>query len=145
VSDDLNSFVQIFERYAEALDDAPHASRLARLARTATRVPDALLDDLAELIVRLDDVVLVGNDISVALLDVGFCDVKFADATAFSLALKRRLHSYVEDPEVAASARGNLKERAAWWRMALGRAGELCRWPAIVLMKNEGSSSGRRM
>jgi hypothetical protein len=48
---------------------------------------------------------------------------------------ERRLQRYVENADEAASARAEFKERVGWWRMALGRAGELSRWPAMVLIK----------
>jgi len=99
-NNDTNSFVAIFE-----YDDAPYASRLARLARTAKDVPDALLDDVAELIVRLDDVQLVVGDVAIALLDVGYCDKRYHDAFDFADALKRRLERYLQNPDEAARAR----------------------------------------
>src|SRR5690348_11841283 len=100
VSDDPNNpLEEIFSHYAEHLDDAPYASRLVRLAKTAKRIPETLMDDLAGLIVQLDDVALVGNDISVALLDVGYCDTRYPDAVAFASALKMRLTDYVENPD----------------------------------------------
>ena len=104
-NNDTNSFVAIFEYVAEELDDAPYASRLARLARTAKDVPDALLDDVAELIVRLDDVQLVVGDVAIALLDVGYCDKRYHDAFDFADALKRRLERYLQNPDEAARAR----------------------------------------
>jgi len=35
-------------------------------------------------------------------------------------ALRKRLQLYVDDPRVASDARGDFRERVAWWRMALG-------------------------
>jgi hypothetical protein len=136
VSDEPNPLAEIFSRFAEYLNDAPYAKRLARLAKTATRTPDRLLDDVTELIVQLDDVPLVGNDISVHLLDVAYCDAKYANAIAFTSALRLRLQDYVDNPDVAASARGNLTGRVGWWRFALSRSGELCKWPAMILVKD---------
>jgi hypothetical protein len=126
---------RIFTLFAEQLRDAPGALRLARLAKTAKRIPSPLLDDLEALTLQLDDVQLVGDDIAIHLLDVDFCDARCADATEFALALKTRLQRYASDPLAAKDARGSLKERIAWWRMALSRAGGLRRWPAIVLME----------
>jgi hypothetical protein len=49
VSDEPNPFETIFNHYAERLRDAPGAAGLARLARTAKFIPDALLAHLATL------------------------------------------------------------------------------------------------
>jgi hypothetical protein len=121
--------------FAERLNDAPGASRLARLAKTAGRIPEPLLADLETLIIQLGDVPLVGDDIAAHLLEVSHCDARWADATEFATALKIRLQRYASDPLAARDARRSYAERVAWWRMALSRAGELCRWPAIVLME----------
>jgi hypothetical protein len=137
--DEPNPFEKMFTHFAERLRDAPGTTRLARLARTAKGIPEPLLADLTTLILQLDDVQLVGNDIALHLIEVGFCDAKYANAADFASALRIRLQDYVRDPRVASNARGDFKDRVAWWRMALGRAAELCRWPAIVLM--EASSS----
>jgi hypothetical protein len=94
------------------------AARVARLARTAKRIPGPLLADLEALIAQLDDVQLVGNDIALHLIDVGYCDAKYVDAVAFAQALKTRLQRYVDSPLAASDARGNFRERVAWWRMA---------------------------
>jgi hypothetical protein len=94
-----------------------------------------LLADIEELVLQVDDVQLVGDDVAIYLLDVGFCDARCADATGFATALKARLQRYLDNPLAAKDARGSLKERVAWWRMALSRAGGLCQWPAIVLME----------
>jgi hypothetical protein len=141
-----NPLEQILARFAEQLADAPGAGRLARLARTAKHIPDPLLADLAELILQLNDVRLVGNDIFVHLIEVSHCDARYADATEFATALKARLQRYVGNPLAAKDARGDFKERVAWWRTALSRAGELCRWPAIVLMQttNNGPTLSSR-
>jgi hypothetical protein len=136
VSDaDKNPFEVIFELYAARLNDAPGASRLARLSRSAKRIPAPLLARLTELVVEIDDPQFVGDDIAVHLFDVSHCDAKCANATAFVSALGERLQRYLDNDLAAERARGVLRERAAWWKMALSRAGELCRWPAIVLMK----------
>jgi hypothetical protein len=36
---------------------------------------------------RLDDVQLVGDDIAIHLIEVGYCDARYANATAFASAL----------------------------------------------------------
>jgi hypothetical protein len=130
-----NPLAGIIAHFAEQLHDAPGAGRLARLVRTAKYIPDPLLEDLAELILQLDDVQLVGDDLFLNLVDVGYCDQRYADATEFASALKAWLRRYVGNPLAASDARGDFNERVAWWRMALSRAGELCRWPAVVLMQ----------
>lgn len=142
MSDDLNAFQQIFDHYAEVFHDAPGARKLERLAKTAGRIPEPLLDDLAASVVKLDDVQLVGSDIHLALIDVGYCEARYHDATMFASGLRRRLESYVDKPDEAASMRQHYRERTSWWRMALRRAGELSvRWPALLLM-NMGYSNG---
>ena len=140
MSDEPNPLQRIFAHYAAQLSDSPGAGRLARLARTARRIPAALLDDLATLIVQLDDVQLVGDDIAIALIDVGYCDEKYTDATEFASALRTRLQRYLRHPCVADNARGVLKEHIRWWGFTLSRASALCRWPAIVL--SEHASNG---
>ncbi|RXG86143.1 hypothetical protein [Bradyrhizobium zhanjiangense] len=133
--DEPNAFEKIFGHFAKRLHDAPGAARLARLAQTAKRIPEPLLDDLAALILQLDDVQLVDGDVALNLIEVGFCDVRYTDAVAFASALKTRLQGYVDDPRVASNARGDFRDRVAWWHMALSRAAELCRWPAFLLME----------
>jgi hypothetical protein len=91
--------------------------------------------------VQLDDVQFVGNDIAIHLIEIGFCDARYADAIAFVSALKKRLRRYIDNPLAASDARGDFHERAAWWRLALDRSAELCRWPAIVLMEAQRVSS----
>jgi hypothetical protein len=118
---------------AAPLRDAPGAARVARLAKTAKRIPARLLDDLAALVIQLDDTELVGGDIAIHLVEVGYCDARYAGAVHFASALKTRLQRYIRDPEVAADARNSFRERVGWWKMALGRAFELRKWPAIVL------------
>jgi hypothetical protein len=109
------------------------------LARTAKRIPEPVPADLTVLILRLDDVALVGDDIAMHLIDLGFCDMRYADAVEFVSALRTRLQRYVREPRAASDARGSFKDRVAWWRMALSRATDLCRWPAIVLMETHSN------
>ena len=139
MTSDPNPFEQMFTQFAERLHDAPGASRLARLAKTAKRIPEPALADLTAFVVQLDDVQLAGDDIALHLIDVGFCDARYADAVEFVSALRTRLQRYVREPRVASDARGSFKERVAWWRMALGRAAELCRWPAVVLTETHSN------
>jgi hypothetical protein len=157
MADDANSLETILSDHAVRFRAAPYASRVARLSKTAKRIPATLLDDLATLITQLDDLQLVGNDMAIHLIEVGFCDARYADATEFASALRSRLRRYVRLPEVADAAREDLRERIGWWRMALGRAFELRKWPAVVLterpsmadnqddLRHEGSSGDRRM
>jgi hypothetical protein len=77
---------------------------------------------------------LVGSDISLHLIDVGYCGARYANAVAFVSALKTRLQRYLGKPDIARAARAEFRKRVAWWRMALSRTSELCRWSAIVLM-----------
>jgi hypothetical protein len=77
--------------------------------------------------------VLVGDDIAIHLIEVGYCDAKYANATAFASALAARLRRYIEHPIATSDARGDFRERIAWWCMAVARASELRKWPAIVL------------
>ncbi|MGY8634288.1 hypothetical protein RAD15_17570 [Bradyrhizobium sp. 14AA] len=135
VREEPNALEKVFAHFAERLRDAPGAKRLARLARTAGRIPEPLLEDLTALMLQVDDVQLVGSDIALHLIEVGFCDVSYADAADFASELRTRLRDYVRDPRVASNARGDLKDCVAWWSMALGRAAELCRWSATVLME----------
>ncbi len=110
----------------------PGAARLAHLANSARRIPEPLLTDLAALIPLLD-VGLIGDDISLALIDVAFCDSRPDDAVDFASAMRARLQRYVRAPDIADAARREHRERIAWWKMALSRATELAKWPAIVL------------
>jgi hypothetical protein len=130
-----NPFEKIVSHYAERLAEAPGAARLARLARSARRAPEPLLDDVTALILQVDDVELVGADISLHLFDLAYSDAKCVGAVHFLAALRMRLQRYVDDPRAASAARSEFRERVGRWRMALGRAAELCRWPTIVLMK----------
>ena len=127
--DDRNPLQQIFDAFAEQLNDAPGA---ARLARTAKFIPGALIDEVATLILRINDVQLIGNDLSAHLFDVGYCSSKYVDAAQFAAALRRRLETYL-DAEEARYARLHFQERVAWFRMAISRAGKLSKWPALVL------------
>jgi len=68
------------------------------------------------LITQLDDVQLVGNDIAIHLIEVGFCDARYADAIDFASALRSRLRRYVHLPEVAEAARQDFRKRIGWWR-----------------------------
>src|SRR6516165_7026397 len=121
VADDTNPLEEIFRFHAEKFRAAPGAARVARLAKTAARIPEPLLYDLATLITQLDDVQLVGNDIAIHLIEVGFCDARYADAVEFASALKSRLRRYVRLQEVAEAARAEFRERVAWWRMRWAR------------------------
>jgi hypothetical protein len=53
--------------------------------------------------------------------------------------LKHRIENYIDNPTEAQWARQHYKERVGWWHMALGRAGALCKWPAIKLMEYSNS------
>jgi hypothetical protein len=95
------------------------------------------MDDLTALIAQLN-VQLVGDDIddiALHLIEVGFCNARYSSAVDFVSALRTRLHRYVFEPRLASNTRTAFKERHAWWRMALGRAAELSRWPAVVLIE----------
>jgi hypothetical protein len=94
-----------------------------------------VLDDLTALVLQLNDPQLAGDDIALHLIDVAFCDARYVDAVEFVCELRARLKRYVREPRVASDARGSFRERTAWWRMALARAAELCRWPVVVLME----------
>jgi len=133
VRDDPNPFEQIFGHYAERLHDAPGARVLARLAQTAKRIPEPLLARLTALVLQIDDAQFIGNDIAVHLFEVSHCDARCVDATVFVSALGDRLQRYIDNPIAANNARAVFSERVAWWRTALSCAGELCRWPAVVL------------
>jgi hypothetical protein len=69
------------------------------------RVPEPLLADLTALVVQLDDVQLVGDDIGLHLIEVGFCDARYADAVHFVSALGKRLQRYVDNPRSASAVR----------------------------------------
>ncbi|MGY4349804.1 hypothetical protein ACVWXM_006297 [Bradyrhizobium sp. GM7.3] len=133
MSDEPNPFETILIYFAKRLRDAPGAARLARLAKSANGISPCLLDDLATLILQLDDVQLVGNDIALHLIEIGYCGAACLDAGAFASALKKRLQHFVDEPAAASAARTELNAHVAWWSMALGRAAKLCRQPAVVL------------
>jgi hypothetical protein len=116
VADDPNPLEDILRFHAEKFRDAPGAARIARLARTAKCIPESLLADLMALVAQLDDVQLVGGDIALHLIEVGFCDVRYSDAVDFASALRTRLQRYVHDSCVADAARTEFTERVAWWR-----------------------------
>ena len=144
MADDPNPLEDILRFHAEKFRGAQYAARVARLARMAASIPDPLIDDLAELILQLDDTELVGNDLALDLVEVGYCDKRYAGAVHFASALKTRLQHYVRDPAIAADARKSFRERVAWWRMALGRAFELRKWPAIVLTERPSMADGSK-
>ena len=64
MADDPNPLEDILRFHAEKFQDAPSAARLARLAKTAKHILAPLLDDLAALLIQLDDTELVGGDIA---------------------------------------------------------------------------------
>ena len=130
----MNPFEEICTRYADWLSGAPYAGRLARLAKSSKFIDAALLAHLAELIEKLDDVQLTGNDIAIHLIEVGYCDARYANATAFASALAARLKRYIDNPIAASDARGDHSERL--WGMAVSRAAKLSKWPAMVLIKD---------
>jgi len=70
-----------------------------------------LLDDLAALVIQLDDTELVGGDIAIHLVEIGYCNARYRDAIDFASALRARLRRYVRLPEVAEAAREEFKER----------------------------------
>jgi hypothetical protein len=118
MADDPNPLEEILRFHAEKFRGSPYAGRVARLARTAKRIPAPLLDDLATLITQLDDVQLVGNDLTIHLIEVGFCDARYADAVEFASALRTRLQRYIRSAQVAEAAREDFRERVGWWKMA---------------------------
>jgi hypothetical protein len=101
VARDPNPLEDILRFHTEKFRNAPGAAGIARLARTAARIPAALLDDLATLDHRLDDVQLVGNDVSIHVIEVGFCDARYADAVELASARRARLRRYVREPSEA--------------------------------------------
>jgi hypothetical protein len=120
VADDPNPLEDIFRFHAGKFRNAPGAARVARLAKTAKPIPAQLLDDLSALVIQLDDTELVGGDIAIHLIEVGFCGARYANAVEFASALRTRLRRYVRSPELAVAAREEFRERIGWWRMALG-------------------------
>jgi hypothetical protein len=134
VSDaDKNPFEVIFGMFAGRLNDAPGASRLARVAKSAKHIPDALLVRVIDLVAEIDDAEFVGNDIAVHLFDVGFCDAKYAGAIHFVSALERRLQHFLDNDNATDNARSVMRERAMWWKMAISKAGGLCRLSEDVI------------
>ena len=83
-----------------------------------------MLDDLAALVIQLDDTELVGGDIAIHLVEVAYCDVRYADAIDFASALRARLRRYVRSREVAEAAREEFRERVGWWRLAQSLSGK---------------------
>jgi hypothetical protein len=132
----VNPFEEILNRYADWLKGAPYAGRLAGLARSSKFIDHGLLAHLAELIEELDDVQLAGDDIAIHLIEAGYCGARYANATAFASALAARLRRYIDNPIAASCARGDFRERIAWWTMAVSRAAKLSKWPAMVLIKD---------
>jgi hypothetical protein len=142
VADDPNPLETILRFHAEKFRGAPGAARVARLAKTAAHIPEPLLNDLATLITQVDDTELVGGDIAIHLVEVGYCNARYAGAVHFASALKTRLQRYVREPREASAARAEFRERVAWWRMALGRSFDLRKWPAIVLTERPSNGNG---
>ena len=91
--------------------------------------------------IQLDDTELVGGDIAIHLVEIGYCNARYHDAIDFASALRSLLRRYVRLPEVAEAAREDFRKRIGWWRMAVGRAFELRKWPAIVLMDSNGDGA----
>jgi hypothetical protein len=100
-----------------------------------------LLDDLEALVIQLDDTELVGGDIAIHLVEIGYCNARYHDAIDFASVLRSRLRRYVRSPDVAEAAREDFRKRIGWWKMALGRAFELRKWPALVLTDSNGDGS----
>ena len=82
--------------------------------------------------IQLLDTELVGGDIAIHLIEIGYCNARYHDAIDFASALRLRLRRYIRSAQVAEAAREDFKKRIGWWKMALGRAFELRKWPAIV-------------
>jgi hypothetical protein len=112
VADDANPLENILRDHAVRFRGAPYASRVAQLARTAASIPEPLIADLAVLILQLDDVQLVGGDIALHLIEVGFCDVRYTDAVDFAAALRSRLRRYIRKPREVRVPRGPSSRRA---------------------------------
>ena len=134
MSDDCDPLEKILTRFAAQLADAPGAARLKRLAKTAKNIPERLLIELTGLVTQLD-VGLVGDDVWFHLVEIAYCDVRVGSATEFVSALAKRLRTYIADPAEASAARSALREKVSWWKMAMRKAAELQRWPAIVLAR----------
>jgi hypothetical protein len=137
VADDgTNALEAILEFQAAHLRAAPGGARVSRLAKTAKRIPASVLNDLEILILQINDTELVGADLALAIIDIAYCDARIGDATDFAAAFRSRLQRYVRYPEFAVVTRAELMERVAWWKMAIGRAFRLCKWPAVILAES---------
>jgi hypothetical protein len=122
VADDgTNALEAILQFQALTLRDAPGAARVAKLAKTAKRIPASVLNDLEILILQINDTELVGADLALSVIGVAYCDERYADAIDFASAFRSRLQRFVRYPEFAAATRAELMERVASWRTALGR------------------------
>jgi hypothetical protein len=124
MDNDSNPLQTILNDHAVRFQRAPYASRIARLAKTASRIPESLIDDLAELILQLADTELVGNDLALHLVEVAYCDVRIGDAVDFAVALRSRLRRYIRNPEAAVAVREDFRRRIGWWRMAQSLSGK---------------------
>jgi hypothetical protein len=80
------------EGYGVSRSEKERLLKIARLARSAKRIPTSLLDDLAALVAKIEDVQLVRGDIATHLFDLAYCGARCHDA-----------------------------ERTNWWGMALAR------------------------
>ena len=125
VRDDPNPFEQIFNHYADRLSDASGAAPACSFGRSAKRIREALLEDVAVLILRLDDVQLVGGDVAVHLFEIAYCHLHHAGAVRFVSALRERLQRCADSSVAASNARSDFRERSAWWGMPVARASEL--------------------
>jgi hypothetical protein len=72
------------------------------------------------MVIQLDDTELVGGDIAIHLVEIGYCNARYHDAIDFASVLRSRLRRYVRSPDVAEAARAEFRERVGFWRMALG-------------------------
>ncbi len=70
--------------------------------------------DVTALITQLDDVQLIGDDISIHLIESGYCDARYVDACAFVSALKKRLQHYIDEPAAASATRAEFKTHVEW-------------------------------
>jgi hypothetical protein len=141
MDDEPNPLESILEFQASKLRGSPGGARVAKLAKTAKRVPTALINDLEVLILQLDTE-LVGADLALAVIGVAYLDERVGDATDFAAAFRSRLQRYIRCREVADAAREEFKKRIAWWRAAIGRAFELRQWPAITLTEPDSNGEG---
>ena len=60
---------------------------------------------------QIKDTELVGGEIAIYLVEIGYCNARYRDAIDFASALRARLRRYVRLPEVAEAAREEFKER----------------------------------